>query len=338
MKEDEGRRQPAPDDATQAQDTEPKPANLQSPKQVAPLHLSDDREYSLDQLLAMQFNDQPLAFLTRNDVIFKGSSTLLAAREKVGKSTLLRHLSYQWAVEGVKVLYITEEWRRSWRKQADELAFQPGVGYFRIVEGMGRSAEELLDRARRGPEDIIVLDTLTWLLGISLGNRDQVIEGIRPWLMLPRLDKTLILLSHLTKKGDEIGGSYALGAGVDTLIWYREVVEDLRSVDVRSRFLGNPIKFAVRKVKANFSVEDVPGELTLTTAQAEVLAVLPVDPTEAKTVEEVVSATGYKEGKVRVTLHYLVDLGLARDIANQAGTAGGRGHAARYVAVEEEDK
>lgn len=317
-----------------------KPANLSIARVVAPLHLSlPGVEFSVDELLAMEFSDRPLPFLTRDDVIFEGASHLLAAREKVGKSTLARHCAYTWASDGRQVLYVSEEWRRSWRKQATELGFEVGTGSYQIVEGLGRAPHDLLDRARRGSEDIVILDTATWLLGISLGSRDQVVAGLTPWLELCRRGKTLLLLSHLTKSGEAIGGSYALAAGVDTVIRYTEVENenDLRLVEVRSRLLADsPLQFAIRKIGPTFAVEDVPGELTLTAAQQEVFLVLSTDPAQARTWQQVAEATGFKEGKVRKLLRELVSLGLARDITGSQ--VGGRGNSARYVAVEEEEQ
>jgi len=292
-------------------------------------------EFSVDDLFGMTFEDRPLPVLGRDDVIFEGTSTLLAAREKGGKSTLVRHLCHNWVLDGHRVLYLSEEWRRVWRRQLEPLGIEKGGGHFQIVEALGQEPDKLRRRAAHGSEDIVVLDTVTWLLGISLASRDQVVEGLKPWVTLCASGKTLILLAHLTKKG-ELEGSHAFGAGVDTLITYVEAGDDLRIVDRKSRMLAEtPPPFAVRKTGSTFSIEDAPNELTLTTAQAEVLEILPTHPNEALTWEKVSERTGFKEAKTRKVLHDLVDHGLARDITGHLGT-GGRGHAARYVAVEVE--
>jgi predicted ATP-dependent serine protease len=298
-----------------------------------------DIEFGVDELLEMKFEDHPLPFLTRDDVFFEGSSTILAAREKVGKSTLMRHVVYTWAAEGHRVLYLSEEWRRAWRRQAEELAFESGGGWLRVVEALGQDPAKLLDRAVRGSENVVVIDTLTWLLGVSLGNRDEIVDAIRPWLQLCRAGKTLIMLGHLTKRGSEIGGSYALAAAVDTLIKLRGVdgQDDLRVIEVRSRWLADsPVRFSVRKQGSTFTVEDVPGELQLTATQEEILVVLDVDPAKAKTVEDLMALTGFKESRTKTGLRQLVDLQLIRDVSGNAGGTGGRGNAAKYIAIEEE--
>jgi predicted ATP-dependent serine protease len=191
-------------------------------------------EHAVDDILEMTFADKGLSFLGREDVVFQGTSTLIAAREKGGKSTLARHLAHAWVIEGQKVLYISEEFVRVWKRQLEAFGMEKGSGYFQVIQGLGQDPEELLRRATYGPEDIVILDTATWLLGISLGNRDQVIEGLRPWVSLCSTGKSVVILGHLTKR-DEIAGSHAFAAGVDTVITYREAREtDLRVVEVKS--------------------------------------------------------------------------------------------------------
>jgi hypothetical protein len=290
-------------------------------------------EFSAGEVLAMHFDESGLPFLGRDDVIFNGTSTLIAAREKGGKSTLVRRLAHSWVLEGHRVLYLSEEFERVWRKQLEALGIE-GDGHFQIVPALGRSPEELLGRAR-GPEDIVIVDTATWLLGISLGNRDQVVEALRPWISLCRTGKSVVILGHLTKR-DEIAGSHVFAAGLDTVITYREGGDDtdIRIVETRSRMHADTQRpFAVRKTGSTFSIEDVPNEYTLSRAQAEALEVLPTEPTQAMTWEDVAARCAWKEGKTRRILHELIDLKLARDITGSLGS-GGRGNAARYVAVE----
>lgn len=301
-------------------------------KRFAPLQLSG--ELSTDEILDLDFVDRPLDFLGRNDVIFEASSNVLAAREKGGKSTLACHLCHGWVVEGRPVLCLSEEWRRGWRWRLEALGIPKGVGHFQVIEGLDKTPQELLQRARRGIEDIVVVDTATWLLGISLANRDEVVKGLKPWVSLTQLGKTVILLAHVTKRGD-LAGSHAFGAGVDTILTLEKVAgdPDLRTVKVQGRRLLDA--FAIRKTGTTFSLEDLPHEQILTPAQAEVLEVLSTDPTAALTWEEVAAKTGFKEGKTRKILRELVEFQLARDITGSLGS-GGRGNAARYILVEDE--
>jgi hypothetical protein len=303
-----------------------------------PLNLSLEGEFTVDELLDMQFDDHPLPFLGRNDVIFSGNSVLLAAREKVGKSSLVRHLCQGWAADGHSVLYISEEWRRVWNRQLGHLGFERNAGHFHVVEGMDKNWFQLLTRARRGPEEIVVVDTVTWLLGLNLNNRDEVVKTLKDWTAMCHDGKTLILIAHLNKRG-EVAGSHAFGAGVDTVITYRDVDgwKDLRMVELRSRMLPeNPEPFAIRKTGAVFTIEEVPNELRLTEPQGEIRAVLQTDPEDAMTWEQIAAHTGFKEGKVRTILRHLIELGLARDTPGNLGT-GGRGNAARYVGDVQED-
>jgi hypothetical protein len=316
-----------------------KGANLQSGSKVrAPLQVSRMAgEFSVDQILDLDLNIVPLPFLSRDDVLWEGTSTLVAARRKGGKSTIFRHLVHGWVTEGHKVLWFSDEFGPIWKRQLEALGIEKGAGHWEVVEALGRPPQELLSRAVRGPENLILVDTITWLLGVSLGNRDQVVEGLTPWIQLCGAGKTVLLLGHLTEQG-RLAGSHAWGAGVDTLATYRGVEgqDDLRTIEVEGRMLAeSPLRFAIRKMGSVFVVEDLPTDVTLTTPQSEALEVLSTDPAEARTWEEVSAATGFREGKCRKTLRDLVELGFAKDITSNLGT-GGRGLAARYVKVEEE--
>lgn len=303
------------------------------PSRRAPLQLSG--EFSVDELLGLTFVDRPVDFLGRQDIIGEGTSTVIAAREKGGKSTLTRHLCHGWATEGRKVVYFTEEFSRMWQRQLEALEIPRGVGHFQVVEGLDKTPAALLQRAQRGPEDIVVVDTATWLLGMSLASRDDVVTGLKPWVSLCKTGKTVIILAHLTKKG-ELAGSHAFGAGVDGIITYSEAPgdADLRIVNLKSRTLVET--FAIRKTGSAFSLEAAPNEQILTAVQKEVDEVLPVDPKEALTWEEVAAKTGFKEGKTRKILRELVEFRLAADITGNLGS-GGRGNAAKYIRLESEE-
>jgi hypothetical protein len=308
-------------------------------KRAKPLQVYlEEGEYPAEEIMDMAFDDRPLSFLGRTDVIQFGTSTLFAAREKVGKSSLMRHLCQTWAADGLPVLYISEEWRRVWHRQLHLMGFQRGAGHFRVIEGIGRSPWDLLYRAKRGPEQIVVVDTVTFVLDLHLNNRDEVIKVLKQWTSLCSTGKTVILLAHLNKRG-EIAGSHVFGAGVDTKIIYREVegTKYLRTVDVEGRHLAaTPEPFAVRKTGSVFTIEEVPDEVSLTLDQAKVRELLPADVDEAMDWAQIAYATGFKEGKTRTILHQLVGLGFARDVTGNLGASGGRGHSAKYVAVEEE--
>lgn len=296
-------------------------------------------EWSTDQLLGLEFNDRGLPFLGREDVIFEGTSTLLAAAEKAGKSTLLRHLAHTWATEGHGILWLSEEFARVWQKQLGALGIEEGCGHFQVIEAMSQDPERLLERAARGPEDVVIVDTVTYLFDISLSNRDQVVSGIRPWVNLCRNGKTLVLLGHLTKKG-LVAGSHAFGAGVDTILLYRDAGDDLRIVEAKSRLQSDRQEpFAVRKTGATFSIEPVPHEVEATGPQKEVYLCLPTAEAEAMTLAECMKSTGFKEGHTRKLLHELTEMGFVRDVSGNSGTAGagGKGRPARYVQVENEE-
>src|SRR5438105_416395 len=109
------------------------PQRFTRQRRRAPLQLSG--ELSVDEILGLTFTDRPLDFLGRPDVIAEATSTVIAAREKGGKSTLTRHLCHGWVTDGFKVLYFTEEFRRMWQRQLEALEIPKGIGHFQVVEG-----------------------------------------------------------------------------------------------------------------------------------------------------------------------------------------------------------
>jgi hypothetical protein len=289
-------------------------------------------EVSFNSILDLKFADEePLPFLTRNDVIFLGTSTIVTAEAKTGKSTLFNTLAYNWAVDGHKVLYLTEEYPRSWGFRTKYLDFdkiEDGEGSFTVVHP-GNSPASLLARAVRGPENIVIVDSMTNLLGVS-NAPGQTLEIISPWIrLMQHYGKTLILLHHTNMSG-KMAGSYTLKAAVDTLVDYN-IDTGLRKVSVTSRMIPEPVSFLVVKDGNTLGVQEVKGEMTLTEPQAIVYGTL--DTMTPLSVDDLMLATTFPEGKVRKILKALVKKGLAQD---HSSTGNVKGEPGEWVSLEEE--
>lgn len=303
-----------------------------------------EHEYSLDQLLAMEFVDRPLSLFTRDDVFQEGVSHLLAGAPKVGKSSLMRRASVDWAVEDHKILYFSEEFERVWNKQAIELGFTYGIEGLTVVPALGIPPSTLLKRAIEGPEDIIIVDTVRALLRIqSLINSDETVQKLRPWLQLCQTGKTLIMLHHMLIKstnkrfGAGVAGGHGLLGAFDAIVQYGEKESDSsrRLVEVRSRLASEHVKFDVVKNGHIWTVEEVSDEITLTDPQLQVWSVLP-DDGDGLEISEICEKTKFHESKVRHALGDLTKMGLAKDTTGNA-SKGGRGMRTKWIAIESED-
>ncbi len=306
-------------------------------------------EMTLGEILGMEMEEQrPLPLLTRRDVFIAGASHLIAGKPKAGKSTLLRYQAYTWALDGHSILYLSEDSPLVWQKRLVDLGFEDVAG-LTIVPGFRYDPNRLLHRARTGPEEIVILDTILGLLDLpSLTRSDIVTPVIKDWVgEITGRGKTLILSGHMVKRtrgaevGEAIGGAQAFQALVDTLIELHiadtQDDDSLRVVNVRSRLFEHPTTFAIRKAGASFEVIERPGEVILSDAQRDVLSVL--DTQEARTIKEVMTATGFTEAKARRLLRDLAARRLARDVSGHAGAGhGGRGLQAAYVAVLDDDQ
>lgn len=295
-------------------------------------HTPMSGEVTYDSILKLKFaQDEPLPMLTRNDVFFKGTTTILTAEAKTGKSTLMQGVAHQWAADGHKVLYFTEEYPRSWafRSKYLELGEVGDAGTFTVVHPSGASSSDMLIRAVRGPEQIVIVDSMTNLLGLTT-HGSAVLDILTPWIRLMQAHgKTLILLHHTNTSG-KMAGSYTLKAAVDTLVDY-EHYEGMRKMSVTSRMIPEPTSFLVVRDGNMLTIQEAPGTMTLTDTQAQVYAVL--DTMTAMAIEDIMDATTFAEGKIRRALRTLVKKKLVKDLSS---TGNVKGEAGEWVSVEDE--
>jgi hypothetical protein len=145
-------------------------------------------------------------------------STLFYAYPKTGKTTLLVQLLKEWAALGYQILVFTEEPEIAWQLR---LSGMTGWANVRFVFAMNADPAKLLERARVGREQIVVVDTMRPVCGIKDENdNSEVSRKLAPWLAGCREDgKTPIFFHHGNKAGGDhgrgISGAHSLFASFD---------------------------------------------------------------------------------------------------------------------------
>jgi hypothetical protein len=305
-------------------------------------------EISLNQILSSDYvQPTPLPFLTSDSMFFNGGTHLIAGQAKGGKSTVLRMSTYQWALDGHKVLVLSEEFDATWQMQTRLLGMEVSDFHYQVVPSLGADLNLLLRRACDGPEDIIVVDTINDIFGAPDMRQTHIIGPIlKQWCReITGLRKKTLIFSGYTNKSskDTATGAQSLLGMVETLITYSRVnvsdeADPNRLVIVRSRNLDSITKFIVEKTPQGFVIKEADGDATLTHDQEEIYLLL-VDAMDAgMTYAALCEASTFSKAKVR---RLLADLE-ARDLAkNSTGMAkGGKGGSveAVWVAVTEEEE
>lgn len=249
-------------------------------------------------------------------------ATLMAGYPKAGKTSLLAPLACQWAAElGYRTLYITEEPLNIWggRLTAMPVAARRKV---RGVCGLGQLPLDLLRRAERGYEKVVIVDT-TNLLGIQDGNDAATVwRALSPWIEMARRWRKTIIFAHHTNKhiaGDlrAVAGSYNFAAIVDCVMVLRPDDGDRRTLGGAARLfaiepvmydltpegmhvLGNPGQVELAKVEER--VLEALGEAGKWMKQGEIAAQLP-DPKPSKAQLRLALGEMAKAGKVERDPH-----------------------------------
>lgn len=181
--------------------------------------------YSLRQLLAMpELLEPPVEVIP--SLAYENSTTLLSAREKCGKSTLLGQacaaLSVGGEFFGKRLERSTVLWyavdeplgdavRRFQRYGADP----DGI----TIQAERPTAADMLSEIGASDAGLVVVDTLSrlWRGHIeSANNNDQMAEFLWPYIEAAReTGVALVLLYHTSKGGREYRGGIELGASVD---------------------------------------------------------------------------------------------------------------------------
>ena len=235
--------------------------------QVAPAPLSTVPELSL----RVQDNT-PWVW---HGYLARGEVTLLAGREKMGKSTFVFGLLHamtdlryfvEQATERVPVIYLTEESPTTILEKCRLLRVGDGVHFLpRTDAPRDASFHTLVDRVLASAEKLkaglVIIDTLThWGgLGPEAENHAGAVQAI--YLELQRLAAAglaVLLVHHLAKGAGEVRGSTAITSGADIVMRLMGVKGDKygRSIFAVGRHPETKSAVQVRLVDWNYCVVD----------------------------------------------------------------------------------
>lgn len=164
-----------------------------------------------------------LPLLGQPGYLVQGWSTIIASYPKVGKTELVTSLLAEWSDH--RILYCTEEPESIWEERLARR--EQDYSHVQVYFALGAEREELLTRMERGPEDIVVFDTVRNLFGLhDETNNSEVARALIPYISSARrYAQTPIFLHHDRKGGGEhgegIAGAHAFLGVIDLALELR---------------------------------------------------------------------------------------------------------------------
>jgi predicted ATP-dependent serine protease len=281
-----------------------------------------------------------------------GTSTLLAGRPKVGKSTLLTAL-VKAITEGASflgrntsrqgVVLLTEERMPTLREKLDRFELDERVSlllrsHLPADYAWAKVVETAVKVAKDRGAGILVVDVFDkWvkLKGEQENNAGAVLEALAPLDWAAGQGLAVIIVTHQRKSegkhGEAVRGTNALVGGVDVVLELERVRGDadphIRVLRAESRFDSTPPELALQLGDTGY--EDVGTEATVK-ADRERAAVRAVLHAESQTADEIAEEADLPAATVRRRLGELVDDGHAR----REG-AGKRGDPYKFLSATE---
>jgi hypothetical protein len=184
----------------------------------------------------------PIAALIQG-IAFTGRCSLLAAREKTGKSTFLAQAVAALTTGGaflghelersVVLWYCLDEMISDCVQRFVDMGGDP---HNLIISTERPTADEMRAEAQACGASVVVVDTLTELWrGIirSEKDADEIAVFLDPYIRAARaLNSALVLSHHTPKSGYDYRGSGAIGAKVDVLLLLRRPGTGQRAEDI----------------------------------------------------------------------------------------------------------
>lgn len=158
-------------------------------------------------------------------LLARGTTTLLAAHPKAGKTTLLIHACRQWLQQGLRIAYLSEDPPVVWSLR---LQRHPELRDL-LISCTPRAHPERWQRAiREAQPDIVVVDTIRRFASIAdESDPAKVAAALAYFIDLVRdLPRTAVILAHHTRKsaradGDatlaDVAGSHAFASEADSI-------------------------------------------------------------------------------------------------------------------------
>jgi DNA primase len=208
-----------------------------------------------------------LPFLGLDGVILKSLTHLIGAYPKTGKTELLFRMALDWAKNGLKTLYLSEESEKIWRRRVKEKNFTEKINenFGLIPLALIYDKQNLFDIIDSFNPDVVIIDTIRSALGSLIEDETKANEVSN--LFYPLLKNvqergvTLICLHHLTKSartGQEditpFAGSHSLVGLFDIIIRLDNIGGNKRKIFIKGRALEGEKSFVYQKNGDNFEI------------------------------------------------------------------------------------
>jgi archaellum biogenesis ATPase FlaH len=267
-----------------------------------------------------------------------GSLTVLAGREKTGKSTLVFGLLQALlsdkesarfldrACRPAPVVLLTEEPDSAvaeklrlfnlTEKSTLRLLTRSGLtsGRPRLREAVALSTEE----ATRTGAEVLILDSFAFWSGLHGDAENQagaVQNAMHPLLEATSSGLAVLVVHHTTKATGELRGSTALGAAADVILTFSrdrspEETSARRRLDADGRYRATPSSLLIELEGTRYRTLGSPAEFSREARLVEVLAALP-DKKPGATEAELAVACGIPVQRVSDALAVLLERGHA---------------------------
>jgi DNA primase len=210
---------------------------------------------------------ESLSFLGLENILIKGFTHLVGAYPKTGKTELFFRIALDWAQNGLKVLYFSEESEKIWRTRVREMDFSEKINenFALIPLALIYDEQNLFDIIDSFNPNVVIIDTIRSALGSLIEDETKANEVSN--LFYPLLKNiqekgiTLVCLHHLTKSaqtGEEtikpFAGSHSLVGLFDVIIRIDNIGGSKRKVFIIGRTLGDERSFIYQRQESNFEI------------------------------------------------------------------------------------
>ncbi len=249
---------------------------LSNPRAKEPRHIDSlESEGEGDKEEWITFYDQA-GYLTQ------GGALLLSAHKGLGKTTALLTALRPHLEKGKRVLWLSEEPAKNWRKKRESFSLQ-GLPLF-LFFADNTNWEEWLKVLQTQEADIAVLDTFSgFTLCPDENDASAVMRCLWPLIILSRQKNWgLIVVHHLRKSAAEVGlghsGSHALTREMDVTVEIHPDSDNAyrRILKARTRYEETPMELLVEYDPATHQCQALgsPGEVSTTETSQAVLDLL----------------------------------------------------------------
>ena len=287
--------------------------------------------------------------------VAEGGITVLSAKVKMGKTTLVTHLVK--SILGNKpflgartkrtpVVYLTEQPKVSFKPalQRANLTNEPDLRilYFNQTIGIPwvTVAAAAAEECTRVSAKLLIVDTLSQfagLVGDSENNSGAVLEAVQPLQAITGQGAGVLILSHDRKSGGEVGdatrGSSALPGAADVVLSLRRPEgngrKSLRVIQSLSRFSETPEELVIDLTNEGYVALGEKADVAMQEALEAILHAVPTSEADALTLKDLCAAANITRPTGQRALEEMCLGGKIQKLGN-----GKRGDPFRYFLTE----